>query len=133
LKNNRGYIMKKLITTMAIAAILPASISFAAPVDFVATNQNVMAEDLTGASYVVSGFSLPTSTGVSLFYDQSATIMAVGASNAKGTEPLVGFGGSTEGGVIAECTNVFSAPTPIAVDEILEAAGTPAAARSVGC
>jgi hypothetical protein len=127
--------MKKLLTIAAVAACTGFAMSASAVVvDFTATNS--VPADNTGASYVTTGFTMPTSTGVSLFYNQNATIMAVGASNAKGSDPTVGFGGSTEGGVIAVCSNVYSSPTPIPVQAVPADTNnnTPgSAARSVGC
>jgi hypothetical protein len=134
LENNRGYIMKKLMITVAIAAILPASMSYSQTQFGGTAGNNTVAADDTGSSYVVSGFTMPTSTGVNVWYNQSATIMAVGASHIKGSEPDIGVGGSTEGGVIGDCNNAYTAPTPVEVDVTTTVDGASVTqTNSVGC
>lgn len=129
--------MKKLLTIATVAACTSFAMS-ASAILFSQTGGNAVPADDTGNSYVTTGFSMPTSTGVELHYAQNATIMAVGASNAKGSDPTIGFGGSTNGGVIATCGNAFDQPTPVLVapqagSETGGVTTPPSAQRAIGC
>jgi hypothetical protein len=125
--------MKNLLIIAALAAIIPAT-------TFAQTPFLGGLFEGDGDLYVTEDFNLGISTGVSVFYDQTPSSLAVAAGHPKGT--LAGFGGSTNGGSIALCPNGFEQVIATPLDEVLEVEADPdngvegvtaSAARAVGC
>lgn len=125
--------MKKLLIIAALTAVIPAT-TFAAGGQFTGGTFTGVA-----ALYVTEDFNLSNSIGVDTYYDQTATELAVASGHPKGT--LEGFGGTTNGGSIAQCETGFEGVTAVAIDAVIAVAAdangdgavSPSDARAVGC
>jgi hypothetical protein len=89
--------MKKLIIAAAAAAMVSgASFASAAAFDGTFTPSTDSA-----TAFVLTGFTLPLSAGVTTTYSEDSTAIGVMSVHSKGTQ--LGWGGSSNGGGIVAC------------------------------
>jgi hypothetical protein len=129
-KKFEDLIMNKLIISVMLSLMIPG-LAFATASEYTTTSYTA---DPGGTMYVTTDFDLTKSSGVEVWTNEDESAFAVGADHPKGSTEGLGYGGTTNGGVVAKCQTDFKNPNPAAVPEVTDAGGTvTSAAVTEGC